>query len=214
MRKQIIIKDLTTGEVETDISTDQGYHLQIPEDNKLLQVGNITLGRYDRKHEIVNFKYAPLAEKLKVKFEELSHININRILFLEDFVSFAYKPPKEPTWVAKVKKASADITNIWGYWYIMTIRHHLVCDKSQEQVVALIYHELRHVGRFGEIIPHDIEDWECLVEALDKDWFKGTHLVDNILADSFEWSARSRHNIQLSLAQTAEYQEANKMTGN
>ena len=60
MRKQIIIKDLTTNEVEADIETDSGYHLQVLEDERLRLVGKITAGQYDRKHEIVNFKYAPL----------------------------------------------------------------------------------------------------------------------------------------------------------
>ena len=217
MRKQIIIKDLTSGEVETDITTARGYHLQVPEDNKLLQVGNITLGQYDHKHEIVNFKYAPIAEKLKAKFEELSHIDISRILFLEDFISFAGKPPREHTWVARVKKAPADVKNIWGYWHIITIRQHLVSDKSNEQIVALIYHELRHIGKFGDVIPHDIEDWSNIVETFGKDWFDGIYYkVDDILSDNFEWSGRGsrdrhNHNIQLSLSQTADHQEAAKL---
>ena len=212
MRKQIIIKDLTTNAVEADITTDRGYHLQVPDDDRLRMVGKITVGQYDHKHEIVNFKYAPIAERLKAKFAELSHVDINRNLFLQDYMSFAGKPPKERTWVARVKKAPADVTNIWGYRYIMTIRQHLLSDKTPEQVVALIYHELRHVGQFGEIIPHDIEDWACIVETLGKDWLERFDMADDILAGGFQWGGRG--SVQLSLVQTAEHQGAAKLARN
>ena len=127
-------------------------------------------------------------------------------------MSFEGKPPKERTWVAQVKKAPKDLANIWGYWYILTIRQHLVHDKTPEQIVALIYHELRHVGPYGEIIQHDIEDWACIVETLGKDWFERFDMADDILAGNFEWDGR--HSVQLSLAHTAEYQEAAKSTRN
>ena len=196
MRKHIVVKDLTTGEVEFNEELDDGYALQYSkrdDDGRLHGIGQIANGKFDHKHWIKNYEYAPLAQKLIDKFEELAHIKVKRILFIEDHVSFENKSLVGGEWSVQVKKASKELTKLWGYWYVFTIRQHVYEQKTPEQRVAIFYHELRHIGELGDLKDHDIEDFCDMIDTLGRNWQDTTsEIFWNILDDNFTWGQLRR----------------------
>jgi len=197
MSKRITIQDEHTREVEFDEQVDGGFSLQYTkntDDGKIHVLGQINNGKYGPRHWIKNYEYVPLAEKLVAKFEELEHIDVRRILFIEDHVSFENKTPTGKPWVVQVKKAAKELIKLWGYWYVFEIRQHLFERKSPEQRIALFYHELKHVGSVGELETHDIEDWTDLVNTLGQDWENTDEMLWNILDDNFSWGQKPRIN--------------------
>jgi len=209
MGKRIIIQDEHTREVEFDECVEGGYALQYTKhtDNGSLHLrGQIDNGKYSPRHWIKNYEYAPLAKKLIAKFEELEHIDVRRILFIEDHVSYENKPPTGNPWVCQVKKAAKELTKIWGYWYVFEIRQHLFERKSFEQRIALFYHELRHIGSLGDLHNHDIEDWTDMVTTLGQNWAETDAMLWNILDDGFSWGQPPRQLTLLSFNQSASAQ--------
>jgi len=189
MAKRIIITDTVSGVVETDETVEGGFSLQYTkntDEGNVHILGRINNGKFGYRHWIANEKYEPLAKRLVRKFEELSHIKSHRILFLEDTL-YEFKASKKPDWVAKVKKAPKELAEIWGYWYVMEIRKDALVNMTSSQRTAIIYHELRHVGHSGELLKHDIEDWDNMVTTLGKDWVDGTEEIWNILDEHFDW---------------------------
>lgn len=112
---------------------------------------------------VVNEAYRPIAEALVKKYEELRHIPVADILFVDN---------TEGTGKNKNKKKLAQVGKIPEKWmeiihqltgksfgYFMEFFKRNTQDMGREQIIAVIYHELRHIGRDGELVLHDIEDW-------------------------------------------------------
>jgi hypothetical protein len=75
----------------------------------------------------------------------------------------------------------------------MEIKQFYMEKMSKEQLIATIYHELRHIDTDGEIKPHDIEDWDNMVATLGKNWVGTKADIINILDDEFPgWNELSR----------------------
>jgi hypothetical protein len=74
--------------------------------------------------------------------------------------------------------------------------HHL----NREQYVALIYHELRHIGRDGKLMHHDIEDWSKMISALGIDWSSHRDDFPDLLDDYVDWDQLiGRQQMQMSI---------------
>ena len=145
-------------------------------------------GRY-----FINEAYRPIAKALTEKYEELSHISVNNILFIEN------------TNTAKKKSGSAIFAQIgtipekWEeiiyqttgkkFYYMMEIFKVNVFAMSREQIVALIYHELRHIGPDGKLIGHDIEDWSNMVEKLGVNWGTTFASIPDLLDEDIDWDS-------------------------
>lgn len=188
MSHRITIRDERTGEVEFDEQVDSGYALQFTkheDDGKIHIFGKINNANFAYPYWISNHKYEPIAKKLCEKFEELSHIDTNRILFLED-INYMKKSDKRQ-WMARVRKAPKELTEAWGYWFIMEIRSWFLENMTDNQRVALIYHELRHCGEYGELVKHDVEDWKNIVKTLGIDWAETVSDISNIMDEQFGW---------------------------
>lgn len=181
----ITVTDLKSGEVLVK-ETVKGYQLQVvkPNSNVIKRVGRLSNGSITDKDWIKNDMYGHIAELLVEKFVELAHINVNKILFLED-VQWELKAPGKRQWMARASKANAWLTNTWGYRFVIQFRRYFTEKMSEEQLIALIYHELRHIGYYDEIIPHDIEDWSNMVATMGKDWTDANSSIIDILDDEF-----------------------------
>jgi hypothetical protein len=64
---------------------------------------------------------------------------------------------------------------------------------SREQIVALLYHEMRHIqiveGKFA-VVCHDIEDWVPMIQKLGADWSSEDRKIPDLLDDSVtDWSS-------------------------
>jgi len=154
---------------------------------------NITVvDKFDGKFRI-NESYRPIAQALVKKYEELKHIAIDSILFVEDTESakknkgqivFAQISAIPEKWSDIVYQAAGQ-----PFDYLLEVFKINIAMMSREQVVALIYHELRHIGKDGKIKNHDIEDWTNMVEKLGVDWNVTQGSIPNLLDADVDWES-------------------------
>lgn len=200
MSKKIIVINDDTGENLEEIKFSGGYTITVTnfeDGGELRHIRKLDNGKLDERWWIKNYFYRPIAEKLVLKFKELKHIKPQKILFIEDMI-FESKSGKV-TWIAKIGKTNKHFKALTGYEYICQIRNYYVERMSKEQIVALIYHELRHINTDGELIKHDIEDWNNMIATLGTDWATTEAEIKNILEDDFDWEELRGNNRQLNM---------------
>lgn len=141
----------------------------------------------------LNEDYRPIAEALVKKFPELEHVPVNNIIFLDNVEA---TPKRKGRYIlAQIDtvpgKWAEIIEQLTGarVWYWMEIFKKHVKGLSKEQMIALIYHELRHVSRFGGTVGHDIEDWSNMVTALGARWNASGAEVPDLLAADVDWDS-------------------------
>ena len=139
----------------------------------------------------LNEAYRPIAEALVKKYPEINHVPINNMIFIENAVT---APKRKGLCVlAQIGtvpgKWSEIIEQLTGarVWYFMEIFKKHVKDLSQEQIVALVYHELRHISPLGGTVGHDIEDWANMVHALGPQWNCSGVSIPDLLGDDVNW---------------------------
>jgi len=152
---------------------------------------------FDYKFKI-NDSYRPIAEALKEKFKELEYVPVKNVLFIDVMED---KRKKQNL------KVYAQISKIPGKWddvifqmtqkhfeYTLEIFRENTSQMDREQIIALIYHELRHIqlvmggnGPKVDIVRHDIEDWGNMVEKLGVNWGSTKGVIPDILADGVSW---------------------------
>jgi predicted metallopeptidase len=141
----------------------------------------------------INESYRPIAAALIKKYPELKHIAAESILFVEDTESL--KKAKSQTVFAQIgtipEKWSDIVYQTSGqpFEYLMEIYRLNTMQMSQEQIVALIYHELRHIGTDGKIIDHEINDWINMVEKLGVDWNVTKGSIPDLLDVDVDWES-------------------------
>lgn len=168
-------------------------------DGRLSYVYALEAGRFDPDMWIMNYRYRPIAEKLVEKFRELRHINVKKILFIEDTEWEPTATAKRP-WKARISKANKQLEAMTGYEYVLETRKHYTGNMQDAQLVALIYHELRHIDVDGNLNKHDIEDWGNIVATLGVDWSTTIAQIPNILDHEFDgWREMPGRTQQLSL---------------
>lgn len=186
---QIFNKD--TGEILEEKEFSGGYHViytNLEDMGKLRHIRKLDNAKFGDKHWIKNWIYRPIAEKLIKKFPELKHINPYKILFIEDMEwekPDSIKPKRH--WQARISKSNKQFAAMTGYDYILETRNYYIEKMSREQIVALIYHELRHIDQYGDLQPHDIEDWDNMIATLGKDWSSTKAGIKNLIDDSILW---------------------------
>jgi len=186
-RLQITNKD--TGEIIEELEFTGGYHIiytNTDDFGYLRHIKKLDNAKFGDKHWIKNWIYRPIVEKLIKKFPELKHIDPYKILFIEDM---EWKKPNnsKKQWMARVSKCNKQFSELTGYDYVIETRNYYIERMQQEQIIALLYHELRHIGPEGDIVTHDIEDWENLVATLGKDWVDTKAKIKNLIDDDICW---------------------------
>lgn len=140
-------------------------------------------------------EYRPIAEALVAKFSELSHIPVKNMLFIENSESapsrrgrytLAQIGPVPGMWSEIIEQ----LTGAKVYWW-MEIFKKRTKDLSREQIIALVYHELRHVGRGGGLVGHDIEDWSVMVNTFGTGWNHSGAKLPDLLDFDVDWSTIS-----------------------
>lgn len=187
--KKIKIIDDSTGEIILEQEFSGGYHLiytNLTDSGHLHHIRELDNAKFGDKHWIKNFIYKSIAKRLVAKFPELKHISIPRVLFIEDM---EWKDPVngKSQWMAKISKANKQFETMSGYSYILETRNHYIEKMSREQIVMLLYHELRHIDKFGDLIPHDVEDWSNLLATVGTDWATTQTKIKNLIDDEIIW---------------------------
>ena len=175
-----------------DITFDGGYNIEftnLTDGGNIRHIRSLDNGKFGEKHWIKSYIYRSIAERLVKRYPELGHIRPVRILFIEEMdwqPPDSIKPKKH--WVAKTSKANKQLSTMIGYDYVIETRNYFIERMSRLQIIALLYHELRHIDKEGYIALHDVEDWDNLVATLGKDWATTQANVIDLLEDQFEWN--------------------------
>jgi predicted metallopeptidase len=193
MSKKLTVIDKSSGEVLEDIEFSGGYNIQYAcneDSGRIKHVAHLDNANFDGVKWIKTAIYRPVCKKLAEKFEELKHLKsaIGAILFLED-MNWKEKSGKR-SWIARISKTNNQFREMTGYHYILETRNYYIDKMSKEQIAALLYHELRHIDKNGDLVEHDIEDWSNMVATLGVDWATTMANIQDILEEDFEgWNS-------------------------
>ncbi len=204
MKKELLVIDKENGEALERLEFTGGYNItfsNLNDGGNLRHIRKLDNGKFGMKHWIKSYIYRPIARQLVNKFEELVHIKPEKILFIEDIdweKPDSLKPKRH--WIARISKTNNQLHAMTGYDYILETRSYFVERMSKEQLVALLYHELRHIDVYGDLISHDVEDWENQVATLGKDWATTQAQIIDILDEDFEsWKELEKVATQLNM---------------
>ena len=141
-------------------------------------------------YEICSSRIKPLAEALIRKYDELRHIEVDRILFLLNRRSAGSKKRVILAKTAKVPPKWQEILYQLGamdFAYIMEFYEKTTSVLDENQMVALVYRELRRIGREGDVAPPDVHEWYNVLMGLGRHWFYPDHTCPNLLGDDVDW---------------------------
>lgn len=164
-----------------------------------MQKSIITVNEFNGVYKI-NEAYRPIAKALKEKFEELAYVPVGNILFIENLESKRKKNNKIIyAQISKMPSKWLDIIyQVTGqsFEYMLEIFRENIAEMSREQIVALVYHELRHIqlvmadnGPKVDIVSHDIEDWTNMIQKLGTDWASTKGEVPDLLNANVDWDS-------------------------
>lgn len=189
--KALVITDTDSGEILEKITFDGGYNIQWTDktdDGTIKRLMKLDNGRFGSKHWIKNNWYRPIVWRLRDKFEEFKHLKPDKILFIEDRDWEEPKSDKQKRqWIARIRVPNKEFIAVTGYEYILETRNFYIERLQSEQIVAILYHELRHIGKDGDLVQHDIEDWGNMVASLGADWATTQGMIKDILEEDFSW---------------------------
>lgn len=159
----------------------------------------IAVQEFEGKYKI-NENYRPIAEALKAKFRELEYVPVKNILFIENTED--KRKNNHSTVYAQISKMPGKweeiIYQITGKYfeYMLEIFKENTMLMSREQIVALIYHELRHIqlvttkdGPKVDLVSHEVEDWFNMVEKLGINWAGTKGQIPDLLAENVDWAS-------------------------
>jgi len=162
-----------------------------------IQNNIIAVEEFGGKYKI-NENYRPIADALKVKFRDLEYVPVKNILFIENTEDKRKK--NNSTVYAQISKMPGKweeiIYQVTGKYfeYMLEVFKENTISMSREQIVALIYHELKHIqlvqtkdGPKIDIVSHDVEDWFNMVEKLGVSWASTKGQVPDLLAEGVSW---------------------------
>ena len=112
-------------------------------------------------YEICSSRMMPIAEGLINKYDELHHIDPDKILFVVNHKSAG---SRKQMVLAKTTAAM-----------------------DENQMVALVYRELRRISPEGEILSPDVIDWWQMLMGLGRKWYYPDNSCPNLLDDNVDW---------------------------
>ena len=132
------------------------------------------------------------------KFQELKHIPIGSILFIDLTEAKGVTNNKiKNAQIGKVYKWHEIIYQLTGkrFQYYMEFFQRNISHMSSEQIILLIYHELRHIGMDGSLVHHDIEEWANMYHRLGADWSATKRKLPDLLDDKVDWDSIKSTNL-------------------
>jgi hypothetical protein len=165
------------------------------------EITNLVIVDGYRGEYLINEAYRPIAEQLKEKFEELQYVPVDNILFIDR----QEKKQKHANKIvcAQVSKIPTRFQEIIyqltgnSFTFIIEVFKANTAYMTRAQIVALLYHEMRHIqlvvtdkGTDIKIVGHDIEDWMQMIQKLGVYWNTAEQRIPNLLDDSItDWDS-------------------------
>lgn len=157
----------------------------------------IIIEEFDGKYKI-NEGYRPIAAALKEKFKELEYVPVDNIIFIDNTetkkkknnsIVFAQVGKIPDKWIDIIYQFTGKL-----YRFMIEVFKENTAEMSREQMVALIYHELRHIqlvqkrnGPEISIVSHEVNDWINMIEGLGLDWNHTTEDIPDLLDETVNW---------------------------
>jgi len=142
---------------------------------------------------VINESYRPIAEALVKKYEELRHIQVKSVLFIDNTKGTGKTLNRRKyAQIGKIPERWQDLVyqmtgRVFMYFVEMFKRN--IEHMSREQVVALIYHELRHIIPDGNMRHHDIEEWDNILTGLGTGWAAPNVSIPDLLEKDIGWNS-------------------------
>lgn len=136
----------------------------------------------------MNFIEAPdlkkLAKKLVKLFSDIEHVDVEAILFLREM---AYRPKA----LARCYSFGEHPIGCFTDKQFAIVFYNMNCDyMTKEQSAIMLLHELKHIGRNGKLIKHDVQDFRALL-GINIDWAKdGKKLPDILKVGEKAWQRK------------------------
>lgn len=149
----------------------------------------------------INEIWRSVAEALCDKYPELGHIDVDQIIFLDNIKSkgksrgrriYAQTGLVSERWQEIVYQMTGQAFSFFIEFFKENTRH-----LSREQMIVLLYHELRHIDEEGKIIAHHIEEWSEVLEGLGPGWAFPGKAIPDLLGDDVDWNALTGRNKRL-----------------
>lgn len=141
-------------------------------------------------YEICNKKIKPIAEALIQKYRELQHIEPEKILFIVNYKNAGSKKQMVLAKTSRVSPKWAEILYQLGahsYFFMIEFYAKTTATMDENQMVALVYRELRRIGPEGKILVPDVHDWWQILMGLGRKWFYPDNSCPNLLDDGVDW---------------------------
>ena len=141
-------------------------------------------------YEICNARIRPIADELVKKYEELRHIDVNKILFVVNHKGGGSKKRVVLAKTGRVPEKWRDLLFQLGavsYFYVVEFYAKTTACLDENQITALVYRELRMIGPEGQVVPPDVHDWWQVLMGLGRRWFYPDATCPNLLDDTIDW---------------------------
>jgi hypothetical protein len=145
---------------------------------------------HEFEYEIASDRMRPIAARLVEKYEELRHINVERILF---FINHKSGGSKKKIVLARTRRIPAKWGDILFQFmdrrclYSIEIIGKATASLDENQIVALLYREMLLIGPDGNILTPDTNDWWHVITGLGRHWFYPGSDCPNLLASNTDW---------------------------
>jgi hypothetical protein len=143
--------------------------------------------------------------------EELGHIIPATILFINSdgkaLVSNGQKTG------ATTKKIPALYQQLFlqkfggNYTHVIILFQNNIADLDQHQTALLFYHELKHIGKDGEIIEHDVMEWADVLKAFGPNWTRTSANIPDITDININWRSQPQQLLVFTGGESADDEE-------
>lgn len=140
--------------------------------------------------EICNSRMRPLADELIKKYEELRHLDASKILFVVNHKSAGSKKTLVLARTSRVPERWRDVLFQLGacsFFHMVEFYGKTTSCLDENQMVALLYRELRRIGPEGQILTPDVHDWWQVLMGLGRYWFYPDSTCPNLLDENVDW---------------------------
>jgi len=141
-------------------------------------------------YEICTERMRPLAQALIKKYEELRHIDADKILFIVNHKSAGSRKKVVLAKTYRIPDKWAEILYQRGactYFLAVEFMAKTTAVMDESQIVALMYRELRKIGPEYDILVFDVQDWWQILMGLGRKWFYPDNTCPNLLDDNVDW---------------------------